>query len=117
MSCAVSGLRFLLRSQRNAQCHAAATVAVVILGAVAQISLFQWCWVIAAAGGVWCAEAMNTSLECVCDFACVPPARHDLIRRSKDVAAGGVLCAAMAAATIGVCVLGPPLIGLFRRVL
>ncbi|HVX84429.1 MAG TPA: diacylglycerol kinase family protein [Phycisphaerae bacterium] len=117
LACAGSGLRFMVRSQGNARCHAAATAGAVVLGAMAQLSAAQWCWIIGAIGAVWCAEAMNTALELLCDYACVPPARHELIRHAKDVAAGAVLCAALTSASVGACVLGPAVIGLCRRVL
>ena len=53
------------------------------------------------------AEALNTALEALADR--VAPDQHPLVAKAKDVAAGGVLLAAVAAAVMGLLVLGPPL--------
>jgi diacylglycerol kinase (ATP) len=57
-------------------------------------------------------EAFNTALEAVVDLA--SPALHPLARIAKDVAAAGVLLAAMTAAGVGLVVLVPRLIALLR---
>ena len=51
------------------------------------------------------AEAVNTAVETLADA--VKPERHPLVGRAKDLAAAGVLLAAMAAATVGLLVFGP----------
>jgi diacylglycerol kinase (ATP) len=113
--CAWWGVAFMVRSQRNAQVHVAVSAGVVCVGWLAGLSAGEWCWILAAMGMVWVAEAMNTALEVLCDVVCVE--RHEGIGRVKDVAAGGVLLAAVCASGIGVCVLGPALTALCRRAL
>ena len=54
------------------------------------------------------AEALNTALEALCDR--LAPEPHPLVRRAKDVAAAGVLLAALAAAAAGSCILLPKLL-------
>jgi len=54
---------------------------------------------------VWVAEAINTALELLADA--VNPQPHPLVGQAKDVAAGAVLIAAVAAAGVGLIVLGP----------
>ena len=44
---------------------------------------------------VWSFEAVNTAIEAICDR--VSPEHHELIGVAKDVAAGAVLVAAIAA--------------------
>jgi diacylglycerol kinase (ATP) len=56
---------------------------------------------------VWIAEGLNSALEALADH--VATERHPLIGRAKDVAAGAVLVASIAAAAIGLIVLGPKL--------
>jgi diacylglycerol kinase (ATP) len=107
VGCAVAGIGHLVRSQRNAWVHALASVMVVAMGIGVRLSAGEWCWILAAIGMVWVAEAMNTAIELLCDYACVPPERHELIGRAKDVAAGAVLMAAGCACAIGACVMGP----------
>ena len=99
---AASGVRHLVRTQRNAWIHAVASAVVAGMGIWWRLNAGQWCWLIAAMGAVWVAEAMNTAVELLADAAC--PEYHPLVGRAKDVAAGAVLLAAMAAAGIGVCV-------------
>ena len=102
---AFRGIGILLRTQANARIHAAATVLVVAAGFWFRISRSEWGAVVAAIGLVWTAEAVNTAIEAVVDL--VSPEPHPLAGRAKDVAAGAVLCAALAALAIGVLVFGP----------
>ncbi len=102
------GAVWLLRSQRNAHIHAAATAGVIALAAWLRLSRLEWCALVAAIGLVWLAEALNTALEQLGDA--VSQQSNPLVGRAKDVAAGGVLLAALAAAAIGLVVLGPPLL-------
>ncbi len=59
---------------------------------------------------MWIAEAFNTALEALADA--VHPERHEGVGRAKDVAAGGVLVAAIAAAVIGAAIFGPRILAL-----
>ena len=104
---AFRGLGILLRTQANARIHAAATVLVVAAGFWFRISRGEWCAVLAAIGLVWTAEGVNTALETIVDL--VSPEPHPLAGRAKDVAAGAVLCAAIAALVIGALIFGPRL--------
>ena len=63
------------------------------------ISRVDWMVLVLVIGLVWVAEAMNTALEYLCDAAM--PDQHPLIRKAKDVAAGGVLIAAGLAVITG----------------
>jgi diacylglycerol kinase (ATP) len=57
---------------------------------------------------VLAAEASNSALEALANR--VAPDHHPLVARAKDLAASAVLLAALAAASVGVFVLGPPLL-------
>lgn len=102
---ALRGLGILLRTQANARIHAAATVLVVTAGFWFRISRSEWAAIAAAIGLVWTAEGLNTALETVVDL--VSPEPHPLAGRAKDVAAGAVLCAALAALVVGALIFGP----------
>ena len=104
---AFRGIGILFRTQANARIHATATGLVVAAGFWFRIARGEWCAVIAAIGLVWTAEGLNTAIEAVVDL--VSPERHPLAGRAKDVAAGAVLCAALAALAIGVLIFGPRL--------
>lgn len=105
---AIRGVALMLRHQANARIHAAATVAVVALGIVCGLRAWEWCAVIGAIGLVWSVEGLNTALEALTDL--VSPDEHPLAGRAKDIAAGAVLCAAVAAAVIGGIVFLPHLV-------
>jgi diacylglycerol kinase (ATP) len=105
IGCAMRGIGLLVKREKNAWVHLGATMVVVAVSLGLRLSREEWCWMVAAIGGVWVAEALNTAVERVCDAVC--PEVNPLIGRAKDVAAGGVLMAAMGAAVIGVLVLGP----------
>lgn len=107
---ALRGVEILVRTQANARIHRGATVLAVGLGFLLGISRSEWCAVVAAIGLVWTAEGLNTALETVVDLA--SPGQHPLAGRAKDVAAGAVLCAALAALVIGALVFVPHLTAL-----
>jgi diacylglycerol kinase (ATP) len=102
---AFAGFAFMLRTQHNAWLHLLATFIVVAAGFALQVGANDWRWLIAAIALVWLAEAMNTAFEHLCDV--VSPEFHQSVKRSKDIAAGAVLVAAIAAALIGVMTLWP----------
>jgi len=56
---------------------------------------------------VFSAEFINTAIEAVVDLA--SPVHHPLAKVGKDVGAAAVLIAALAAALVGLLILGPPL--------
>ncbi|HEY6073632.1 MAG TPA: diacylglycerol kinase family protein, partial [Anaerolineales bacterium] len=63
--------------------------------------------IILAVAMVFSAEFINTAIEAVVDLA--SPLHHPLGKVGKDVGAAAVLIAALAAALIGLLILGPPL--------
>ena len=112
ISYALAGLVALVRTQANARIHLAATVAVVVLGLAVRLAPWEWVSVTLAVAIVWTAEALNTGLEHLCDV--VTREFHPSIKAAKDIAAGGVLVAALGAALVGAIVFLPhiwPLLG------
>ena len=101
------GVTSLLRGEPNARIHVAIAAAVVLLGWLLGVGARDWAVLVLAMGLVLAAEAANTALEALADH--VSPEDAPLVGRAKDVAAGGVLLAAAAAAIAGLLVLGPPL--------
>ena len=104
---ALHGIAFLLRSQVNARIHFLATLVVVVAGISLQIAAADWGLVVLAIAGVWVAEGFNTAIEFLVDL--VSPETHPLAGRVKDVAAGAVLIAAVAAVVVGLLVFVPPI--------
>lgn len=102
-----AGLRAALRQETHLRFHAAATGAVLAVGAALPLTRADWALLVFAIGLVWCAELLNTAIERLTDLVSADP--HPLAGQAKDVAAAAVLVAALAAAVVGVLVLGPPL--------
>lgn len=97
--------------EHNAWLHLVASAAVVIAGFALHISLDEWRWLVLAIALVWVTEAMNTAVEELCNR--INPEFDKSIGRVKDLSAGAVLAASLAAAVIGLLTLGPPILNLF----
>ena len=107
-SYAFTGIQQLLQSEHNSWIHLAATVLVVSLGIILDLTRWEWISVVIAMAMVWSAEALNTAFEFLCDV--VSPDFHPLVEKSKNIAAAAVLICAIGAATIGILVFMPHLL-------
>jgi len=101
------GLKFVLQNEHNAWIHAILTVVVIVLAIVLKISATEWCFLILAMSVVWITETLNTAIERLTDL--VSPEHHPLAGKVKDIAAGAVLLAAIAAVIIGAIIFIPHL--------
>jgi diacylglycerol kinase (ATP) len=102
---AFEGIALMLKTQHNAWLHLIATMLVTGLAAWCRVDAGDWRWLIGAMTMVWMAEAMNTAVESLCDV--VSPQYSLAVKCAKDIAAGGVLIAACAAAATGVITFWP----------
>jgi len=102
------GLRALFHYERNFRKHLLVGSLAVIAGAILRLSLNEWLWLVLAIFLVLIAETLNTIVEAVVDLV-VGTTYHDLAKRAKDVAAGGVLLAAIFAVIVGALVMLPAL--------
>jgi diacylglycerol kinase (ATP) len=104
---ALRGVRFLLE-ERNARLLLAGTVVTVAAGFYFKLAPLEWCAVVLAMTALWVAEGLNSALERLTDL--VSPGFHPLAGKAKDIAAGAVLIALIAAVSIGVIIFGPRLV-------
>ena len=104
-SYALAGVWFMLKTQHNAWLHGLATLLVVALAVYCDVSERDWRWLIVAMAMVWVAETLNTAVEYVCDV--VSPGYSEAVKHAKDISAGGVLIAAVAALLVGVLTFWP----------
>lgn len=104
---AFRGWLHVLRTQKNAWIHSVIATLVFAMSFWLQISARDWAVIILTSAFVFSAEFINTSIEAVVDLA--TEEHHPLAKISKDVGAGAVLVAALAAILIGLLILGPPL--------
>jgi diacylglycerol kinase len=105
---AFSGFFYVLKTQKNAWLHLAATIVVVAVSLWLNIGRLEWLAILLVIGLVWMAEFMNTALEVIVDLA--SPEKHPLAKVAKDVGAASVLIAAILSVIIGVSILWQPLI-------
>jgi len=102
---AFEGLAVMVRTQPNAWIHCVAAVVVAAAGAWLGLPARDWALLVFAIGLVFVAEALNTAIEFLADAAV--PDHHSLIKHAKDVAAGAVLLASLAAVAVGALVFLP----------
>jgi len=104
---AFRGWGYVLKTQHNAWIHTIVTIIVFVLGLWLKLPARDWAIIILTVAMVFMAEFLNTAIEAVVDLA--SPVHHPLAKVGKDVGAGAVLVAALAAVLIGLLILGPPL--------
>ena len=102
---ALRGIVQLFKTETHAKLHLLAAIAVVGLGFLLRVSSTDWAILVLCIALVIVAEALNTAIEATVDL--VSPDYHVLARKAKDVAAGAVLLAAIAAAIIAVIIFLP----------
>ena len=102
---AFAGIWQFFRHENNARVHLLASGVVVAAGAYCGLNRGEWLWITLAVALVWITEAVNTALEKLTDL--VSPGYDPRAGAVKDLAAGAVLIAAIAAAIIGALVFWP----------
>lgn len=108
---AFKGIMKLFLTERNAQIHLSALIIVVILGIYFQLNTIEWCLIIISSGMVIGAEGFNTAIENTVDL--ISPEIQEKAGNAKDIAAGAVLLAAIAAGIVGTLIFGPKILQLF----
>jgi diacylglycerol kinase (ATP) len=95
---AFKGAVLLITTEASIKIQFVIAIIVTIAGFYFDISKTEWLFQIAFIGLVMSIEGINTSIEYVADF--IHPEFHQKIGRIKDIAAGAVFMASIAA-TIG----------------
>jgi diacylglycerol kinase (ATP) len=104
---AFAGWWYVLRTQHNAWIHAVASVAILAVAVWVGLGPVEWAILILTIAVVWVAEFVNTAVEASVDL--LSPDIHPLAKIAKDIAAAAVLIAALAAAVVGLLLMGPKL--------
>ena len=105
---AFNGLVTLIKTQHNTWIHLIASVIIIVLGIIYELSKLDWALLIFSITLVWMAEALNTAIEFLADA--VTREFHPLIEKAKDVAAAAVLITALSAIAIAALVFTPLLL-------
>ena len=104
---AFRGWWHVLQTQHNAWIHSVVATLIVSIGLWLGLPPRDWAVIVLTIAMVFTAEFINTAIEAVVDLS--SPIQHPLAKVGKDVGAGAVLVAALAAALVGLLILGPPL--------
>src|SRR3954447_14892335 len=101
---AFNGLRVLVTTQPNARFHLLATAGAAAAGCWFRLTAPEWAALVLAISFVWLVEGLNTAIEFLVDL--VSPEKQQLAGWAKDVAAGAVLLASIAAVIVGGLIFG-----------
>lgn len=108
---AFRGAWLLIRHEPSVQVQTGIAVVMTIAGLLLHITRMEWLFQVLAIGLILALEGMNTAVEEIADF--VHPDFHVKIGLIKDVSAGAVTFAAIAAAIIGLIIYVPYIVQLF----
>lgn len=106
---AFRGIKILLRETPSSPIHTTLAIMAITLGFVFHISPTEWIATCIAIGLVFVMEAINTSIETLADYYSNKQINHR-IAKLKDLAAAGVLMAAIAALAVGIIIFLPKII-------
>lgn len=102
---ALKGAIKLITTEHSVMVQSSLAVIMIIAGFIFHISREEWMIQILAFGLVLAIEGLNTAVEKIADF--IHPEFHDRIGFIKDIAAGAVFFAAMAAVAVGLLIYVP----------
>lgn len=108
---AFNGALYLCRTESSIKIQLFITLVITIAGFYFDISKTEWLFQIAMIGLVMSMEGINTAIEYIADF--VHPNLHSSIGRIKDIAAGAVFIASIAAAVVAIIIYYPKFMLLF----
>lgn len=109
---AFQGIGYVLRTQRNARVHVAIACLVIVAGIYFRLTAVEWAVLALTIGTVFSAEMINTVAELAVDL--LTEQYHPMAKVAKDVGAGAVLVAAIAAIGVGLAIFGPRVWGMLR---
>lgn len=108
---AFRGMWWLIKTEHSIMVQLFVAALACLAGFLVGLSVTEWILQILAIGLVLVAEGLNTAIEKLCDF--VHPGRDERIGRIKDISAGAVTFAALAAVFVGFLIYFPKLSQLF----
>ncbi|WP_404799018.1 diacylglycerol kinase family protein [Apilactobacillus timberlakei] len=103
---ALQGIITLIKDERNFRFHLFSSLVVIIFSFYLKINLNEWLWILLALFLVLLSETINTIVETVVDLF-VGDKYNNLAKKSKDVAAGGVLIASLFSILVGLIIFLP----------
>lgn len=107
---AFAGIAYVVRTQRNARVHLVAALLVTGAGLYFRVTAAEWAVLALTIGLVFSAEMINTVAELAVDL--LTQRYHPMAKIAKDVGAGAVLMAAIAAMGVAAAIFGPRVWGI-----
>jgi diacylglycerol kinase (ATP) len=108
---AFNGIRRMVVQEQNAKIHLLVMLIVVVAGFCFRLVASEWIAIVIVMGGVFAAEAFNTSIEALSNT--LSPDYNKKIKQVKDFAAGAVLVFTLTAVIVGLIIFLPKIINLF----
>jgi diacylglycerol kinase (ATP) len=115
VNCAIEGIIYAARTQKHMRRHFIAALVLLPTVLFLRVSSLEFTLLTISVCFVLCAELLNTAVEVVVDM--VSPEFHPLAKTAKDVAAGGVLVAAIGAAVMGYLILSRYIFPVYKETL
>lgn len=106
-----NGLKLILKNERNFKIHLSIATLVIIAGFILKISYPDWIAISLVISMVLISEAMNSSVEAVCDT--ISQEYKVNIKYAKDVSAGAVLLSVLVSIITGIIVFTPYILKIF----
>ncbi len=97
--CAFNGLKFVINNERNFKIHIILAIYVLYFSRYYNLSKSDYVVLMFVIALVMCLEIVNTIVEIIVDF--LSPAYSLFAKKTKDIAAGGVLVSSIFALIIG----------------
>ncbi len=115
VSCAIEGIIYAARTQKHMRRHFISALVVLLAVLLLRVTPLEFTLLVISVSFVLCAELLNTAIEVIVDM--VSPEYHPLAGIAKDVAAGGVLIAAIGAVVMGYLILFKYIFPMYKEAL
>jgi diacylglycerol kinase len=99
------GIVYTVTTQPNFRRHVVVAIIALLGGWYYDLLDWEWCMILLSIGFVWTAELINTAFEHLTDVT--TPEYNPLVGKVKDIAAGAVLFASIAAGIVGLIIFIP----------
>jgi undecaprenol kinase len=107
-SYALSGLKEVIRAERNMQLHLGISGIVILLAVVFRFSRFEWLILLLTIGVMLCLEMVNSAIERVVDL--ITTDYHPLAEKAKDASAAAVFVFSIISVLVGMLLFANPLL-------
>lgn len=97
------GIAKVYKQERNFRLHCFAALAIIIVGLILGFGALKWSLIALAIGIVMALEITNTAIEYTWNH--LEPNHHPVVGAIKDIMAGAVLIASLAALAVGIFVI------------